>query len=154
MKKFNFKLEPLLNHRRFVEDAQQQALAHVKKQVSAARHIEKCLESEHRQLAKELKEKMQDPQPASESALYATYLASLSNRIDKQRQRIQEAAKKKDKQKSALLEAVKNRKIIERLKEVRTDRFEQFCLKKEQEFSDEIGIQLHNRKAIRKNGTE
>jgi len=154
MEKYNFKLEPLLNHRRFVEDVRQKAFTDVQKKVSESRHIAKCLEEEHVRQAEELKKKMQDPQPASENVLYATYLTSLSNRIDEQRQRVQAAEKERDEKKSALLEAVKNRKTIERLKEVRADQFEQFQLKKEQEFSDEIGIQQHNRKTVSQNSTK
>jgi len=151
MGKLNFKLESLLNHRRFVEDARQKAFAQTQKQVFEARQIVERLEGEHLRLARELKENMQTPGPASENALYATYLASLVNRLDEQRQRVKEAEKKRDEQKVSLLEAVKNRKMIERLKEVHTCQFDQYCLKKEQESSDEIGIQQHSRKVATQN---
>lgn len=154
MKKYQFKLEPLLNHRRFVEDIRQKTFADVEKKVAEAKHIEKCLEEEHLRRAEELKEKMQAPRPASENALYATYLTSLSKRIEEQRQQVQAAEKERDEKRSALLEAVKNRKTLERLKEVRTDQYEQIQLKKEQEFTDEIGIQQHNRKTVSQNRTK
>jgi flagellar FliJ protein len=148
MKKYNFKLEPLLSHRQFLEDALQKEFAEKERQAAQARHIAKSLEEEYLHLAEELKEKMQAPRAASENALYATYLASLSDQINKQQQRVQEADKERDEKKTALLEAVKNRKMVEHLKEVGLDQFKQVYLKKEQAFSDEIGIQQHSRKSI------
>ena len=148
MGKYDFKLESLLNHRRFVEDAHRQAFAKTQKRVFEARQIVASLEDEHLRLARELKENMQTPGPAAENALYATYLSSLASRLDEQRQRVQEAEKERDEQKASLLEAVKNRKMIERLKEVHSRQLEQFYLKKEQESSDEIGIQQHSRKMV------
>lgn len=148
MGKFNFKLESLLNHRQFVEDVRQKAFAQTQKRVFEARQIVESIKGEQLSLARELKENMQTPQPASENALYASYLASLASRLDEQRQRVQEAEKERDEQKTSLLEAVKNRKMMERLKEIHMGQFEQFYLKKEQESSDEIGIQQHSRKMV------
>ena len=58
MGKYNFKLESLLSHRRFVEDVRQKEFADVEKKVSAARHVAKCLEDERLHRAEELKEKI------------------------------------------------------------------------------------------------
>lgn len=151
MGKSNFKLESLLNHRQFVEDVRQKAFAQMQKRVFDAQQIVENLEGEHLRLARELKENMQTPRPAAENALYASYLASLASQLDEQRQLVQEAEKERDEQKTSLLEAVKNRKMIERLKEIHIGQFEQFCLKKEQESSDEIGIQQHSRKMVIQN---
>lgn len=151
MGKFNFKLESLLNHRRFVEDARREAFAQTQKRLFEAWQTVESLEDEHMRLARELKENMQTPGPAAENALYATYLAALDSRLDEQRQRVQEVEKERDEQKASLLEAVKNRKMMERLKEVHSSQFEQFYLKKEQESSDEIGLQQHSRKVATQN---
>ena len=151
MGNFNFKLESLLNHRRYVEDARHRAFAQTQRRVFEARQIVDSLEGEHLRLSRELKDNMQTPRPASENELYATYLASLANQIDEQRQRVREAEKVRDEQKTSLLEAVKNRKMMERLKEFHGGQFQRACLKKEQESSDEIGIQQHSRKTVNPN---
>lgn len=149
MDPFNFKLESILKHRQFLEDVRQRELSVQTKRVAEARQMEKYLTDKHLCMAEELKKKMQTPRPASENALYATYLACLLEKIGEQRQRVQAAESDQDEKKTALLDAVKKRKMIEQLKKTQVHQFEQFRLKKEQEFSDEVGIQQFNRKAVK-----
>lgn len=145
---FTFKLESLLSHRKFVEDGLQREFVDIGERVSQAKRMEKRLKDTHAHLTEKLKKKLQKPRPVSENCLYVNYLAYLSDRIGKQQKKVQEAETKKREKKVALLKAVKKRKMLERLKETHADQFYKFSLKKEQNVSDEIGIQQYNRKKV------
>jgi len=143
---FKFKLESLLGHRQFVEDALEKEFAVVRKRLSREKQLEKHLQEKHARLAKELKKNLQEPKPVSENQLYVTYLACLSGRIERQQQKVQSAELERREKKIALLEAVKRRKIIERLKETHAGQYHRLFMKKEQAVSDELGIQQYARK--------
>ncbi len=143
---FKFKLESLLSHRQFLEDALEKEFVIMGKRLSEEKQAEKHLQEKHVQLAEELKQNLQEPKPVSENRLYVTYLACLSDQIGRQRQKVQMAESERREKKVALLKAVKKRKILERLKETHADQYPRLYLKKEQEVSDEVGIQQYNRK--------
>ena len=143
---FKFKLESLLGHRQFVENTLEKEFVFVGKRLSREKQAEKDLQEKHARLARELKNNLQEPKPVSENQLYVTYLSCLSEQIVRQRQKVQKAETEKREKKVALLEAVKKRKIIERLKETQADRHHRLSLKKEQAVSDELGIQQYTRK--------
>ena len=144
--RFKFKLESLLNHRQFVEEGLQKEFVFLGERLSKEKLLEKQLREKHAHLAEELKIHLQEPKPVSENRLYVTYLACLADQIGRQQEKVQVAESEKQAKKIQLLKAVKKRKILERLKENHTDQYHRFCLKKEQEVSDEIGIQQYNRK--------
>lgn len=144
--RFKFKLESLLGHRQFVEDALEKEFVFVGKRLSREKQLEKHLQEKHACLAEELKKNLQEPKPVSENQLYVTYLTCLSDQIGRQRQKVQKVESEKREKKVALLEAVKKRKTIERLKETHADQFHRLSMKKEQAVSDEVGIQQYNRK--------
>lgn len=143
---FKFKLESLLSHRQFVEDVLGKELALIEKRLFQEKQIEKHLREKQACFAEELKKKLQESTPVSENRLYVTYIACLSEQIGRQRQKVQMAETERREKKVALLKAVKKKKILERLKETHADQHHRFYLKKEQEATDEIGIQQYNRK--------
>jgi len=143
---FKFKLESLLNHRQFVEDGLQNEFVFLGERLSEEKQLEKQLRDKHAHLAEELKLHLQKPKPVSENKLYVTYLECLADQIGRQQEKVQAAESEKRAKKIQLLAAVKKRKILERLKENHTDQYHRFRLKKEQETTDEIGIQQYNRK--------
>jgi len=145
---FKFKLESLLRHRQFVEDSRQKEFAAVDKRLMEARQAESRLREKHLRLAKELEENMQAPHPVSESGVYVTYLKCLSDQIEKQQEKVQAVALVHLEKKTALLKAIKKRKTLERLKENQADQYHRSYLKKEQQVSDEIGIQQYRRKRL------
>jgi len=143
--RFKFKLESLLNHRQFVEDTLQKEFVYLGKRVSDEKQVEKHLRKKHAHLSEEFKVTLQEPKPASENSLYVTYLTCLSDQIGKQQEKVKIAESERREKKIALMQAVKKRKMLERLKENRTDQYQRFCSRKEQEASDEIGIQQYSR---------
>jgi len=109
------------------------------------KQLETRLREKHAYLAEELKLNLQESRPASENRLYVTYLACLSDQIGRQQGKVEKVESEKSEKKIALIQAVKKRKILERLKENRVDQYQRFCSRKEQEVSDEIGIQQYTR---------
>jgi flagellar protein FliJ len=143
---FKFKLESLLSHRQFVEDVLEKEFFLMEKRLSQEKQVEKYLRKKQARFAEELKKNLQESKPVSENRLYVTYIACLSEQIGRQRHRVQVAESERREKKVALLKAVKKRKILERLKQTHADQYQRLYLKKEQEVSDEIGIQQYNRK--------
>jgi flagellar FliJ protein len=143
---FKFKLESLLSHRQYIEDVLGKEFAVLEKRLAQEKQVEKHLQEKHTQLTEELKKHLQKPKPVSENRLYVTYIAYLSEQIGRQRHRVQMVEAEKREKKIALLKAVKKKKILERLKQTHADQYQRFNLKKEQEVSDEIGIQQYNHK--------
>jgi len=143
--RFKFKLESLLNHRQFVEDVLQKEFSFLKKRLSEEKQIETHLREKQSHLAEELKINLQASRPVSENSLYVTYLSCLSDQIGRQQGKVEKVESEKSEKKIALMQAVKKRKILERLKDNRVDQYQQFRSQKEQEVSDEIGIQQYNR---------
>jgi flagellar FliJ protein len=148
MNGFKFKLESLLSQRKFVEDGLQREFVCLSQQVSEAKQVERQLEERQKHLAEELKLNLQEPKPVSENRLYVNYLSCLSERLGKQRIKVQTVESQKREKKVALLEAVKKRKMLERLKETYVHKHQRFLLKNEKDISDEIGVQQYLRKRI------
>jgi len=143
--RFKFKLESLLNHRQFVEDVLQKEFSFLKKRLSEEKQIETHLREKQAHLAEELKVNLKESRPVSENSLYVTYLSCLSDQIGRQQGKVERVESEKSEKKIALMQAVKKRKVLERLKENRVGKYQQFRSRKEQEVADEIGIQQYNR---------
>ena len=135
-----------MSHRQFVEDALGKEFAVLERSLSKEKQVEKDLRDKHAQLAGELKKNLQEPKPVSENQLYVTYIAYLSEKIGRQRHRVQMVEAERREKKIALLKAVKKKKILERLKQTHADQHQRLSIKKEQDVTDEIGIQQHHRK--------
>ena len=70
--------------------------------------------------------------------MYFRYLDRLSMEMDSQKQRVAKAKKQFDRKRRELLEIVKKRKTLERLKEKGFVTYQQEMLKKEQNLMDEV----------------
>ena len=70
----------------------------------------------------------------------------MSKDIDDQRQRVLAAKKKFDQKRIALIEAMKKRKILEKLKTKGLKEYQQMMRKKEQDFMNEIAVHQHKHK--------
>ena len=83
---------------------------------------------------------------------YHAYLNRLSGRIAKQTNVVNAIKERESKKQEALLEAMKKRQILDKLKDQGLDRYNQIMLKKEMNFIDEIAVNQFVRKTIQKSG--
>jgi flagellar FliJ protein len=70
----------------------------------------------------------------------------LSRDIEKQEERVLDVEKRFDEKREDLIEAIKKRKVIEKLKEKSFKLYQQEITKKEQDFMNEVAINQFNRK--------
>lgn len=82
----------------------------------------------------------------STNLLYFDYIKQLSEKIDKKRNTIHEIENSTSMKRRNLIEAVKKRKILDRLKEKGLKSYVKRLNKKEQDFLNEVAINSFNRK--------
>jgi flagellar FliJ protein len=143
---YKFNLESLLNHRKYTEEIRQKELAESKRLLSDERKKLRDYKIEKEKYWTQLQQKQKKGNPVSEIRVYLDYIQRLSKDIEDQRQRVLAAKKKNDQMRMALIEAMKKRKILDKLKAKGIKEYRQMTRKKEQDFMNEIAVNQHNRK--------
>ena len=135
---YQFNLEPLLNHRRYLEELLQKELADLKIRLDAEKGRLWILRQKKRKTVLQLQEKQTDGRPASEIKLYIDFVEQLSKEMEAQTQNVLEAEHNFSLKRQDLVVAMKKSKILNRLKEKGLQAYEQVQLKKERIFMDEV----------------
>ena len=135
---FTFKLEPLLNHRRYQEEVLQKELAELKKRLAEEKETLRLLRNRKRKYLQQLQNKQKAGRPASEIKLYLNFVDHLSEKMEVQNQRVRKAEHSFNLKRKDLIQAMKNRKILDKLKEKGQQAYQQKWLKKERDFMDEV----------------
>ena len=143
---YQFNLEPLLNHRRYQEELLQKELADLKIRLDAEKDKLWLLRQKKRKTVLLLNEKQTDGHPASEIKLYIDFVEQLSKKMEAQKQKVLEAERNFSLKRQDLVEAMKKRKILDRLKEKGLQAYEQDQLKKERNLMDEVAAHQFNHK--------
>ena len=143
---YKFNLESLLNHRKYSEEIRQKELAESKRLLSDERKKLRDYKIEKEKYWTQLQQKQKKGNSVSEIRVYVDYIQRLSKDIEGQRQRVLAAKKKNDQMRMALIEAMKKRKILDKLKAQGIKEYRQMTQKKEQDFMNEIAVNQHNRK--------
>ena len=113
---YKFTLESLLNHRIYTEDRLQKEFAESKRILNDEKMQLRKFEIEKHECWTQLQQKQRKGQPAAEIRVYMNYIDKLSKNIGDQRQRVLAAQKTFGQKRLALIEAMKERKILEKLK--------------------------------------
>ena len=146
MKKYRFNLEPVLNHRRLVEETLQKDLAILK--ISLIDENEKLLtyEESRVKLLGELQQIQKEGTTTSDILLYLPFIEQVSKDIERQKKKVLELEKKVEQNLKELLEATKNKKALQKLKEKAFKTYNQKLIKNEQEFLNEVAVSQFNRR--------
>ena len=99
-----------------------------------------------RKYSKELQFKQQKSITVSDNLLYIRFIDRLSKRLDMQNDRVFQSEQNVDEKRKELLEALKNKKVLERLKEKGIETYKQNGLKKERIFLNEMASVRFKRK--------
>jgi len=136
MRRFVFSLQKVLEYRQRLEEQAIRAFAEAQAQLMHEQAVlhkllierEECLRRSNRRqhLSVEL------------LAVEQTYLSALEERIEQQRQRVAEAEKVLEEKRQALIEAQRERKTLERLREKQYEEWRQEWLRTEQKALDEL----------------
>ena len=135
---FQFKLEPLLNHRRYQEEVLQKELAELKKRLLAQQRLLRDLKDRKRQNLQQLHARQKQGRPASELKLYVDFVDHLTAEMAVQAEKVTEAQHRFDTARQALIEAMKKRKVLEKLKEKGRKAHEQAESVKERKLIDDV----------------
>ena len=141
---YRFNLESLLNYRRYQEEILQKELAEFKNQLVELEQHLRQMKQARRKNSLELHQRQKKGGLVSGLIMYFRYLDRLSVDIDKQKRRVAETKKRFEQKRRELLDIVKKRKSLEKLKEKGFNTFQQQQLKKERDLLDEVAATRFN----------
>jgi len=146
MKKYRFNLEPVLNHRRLIEETLQKDLAILR--ISLSDENEKLLtyEESRVKLLEELQQIQKEGTTTSDILLYLPFIEQVSKDIERQKKRVLDLEIKVEHNRKDLLEATKKKKALQKLKEKAFKTYNQKLIKNEQDFLNEVAVSQFNRR--------
>ena len=140
-----FKLESLLQHRKHIEEIFQRELADTLQALAAEKSALNRLMANRDRIQNDLNEKLDNHIDAAEMLHFHKYLDELATEIKSQKTRIAEAEQKLEMKRTELTEAMKSRKIMDKLKDKQIAAEVDQLQKHEQNFLNEIAIGRHLR---------
>lgn len=149
---FTFKLQAVLDHRQFVEDNLKKEHAEIRLRVMVEQQKLESLEKKEMETNAALKLEQLQGLSSHQVVTYHAYLKGLADQMSNQKRVICDIREEETKKQDELLESMKKRQILEKLKEQEHDRFNQMISKKEMAFIDEMAINQFARKSIENNG--
>ena len=146
MKEYRFNLEPVLNHRRLVEETLQKDLAILK--ISLIDENERLItyEESRVKLLEELQQIQKEGTTTSDILLYLPFIEQVSKDIERQKKKVFELEIKVEQNRKDLLEATKKKKALQKLKEKAFKAYNQKLIKNEQDFLNEVAVSQFNRR--------
>ena len=146
---YKFSLQSLLNHRKHIEENLDKELGRIKRAMNNEKRKLENITKQKIKCRKELQKNQDDGHRVSEIILCFNYLDKLSKDIDKQRRRLKDVEQKYDIKRNELMEAMKKRKTLERLKEKEMQAYNYSKMKVEQDMMNEVAANRFIRKTSR-----
>jgi flagellar FliJ protein len=144
---FKFDLEPVLNHRRYQEEILQKKLAESRIRLTAEQKKLRRLKEKKHEYARTFRSLQEQAGMVSDLILYIRYLDRLSKEIGHQKQKVIVAEKEFNQKRNDLIEVLKKRKMLEKLKEKAWKTHQQRLLKNERKFMDEVAVKQFSSKS-------
>ena len=141
----NFKLESVLQHRKHIEEKYQRELAETLHALEVENETLARLKLSRDQIKSNLEQRLTEDINAAEMLHFNKYLDRLSFDISIQKKRVVEAEEKLEQKRLELTEAVKRRKIMDKLKDKDLATEFERIQKTEQNFMNEIAVNRHLR---------
>ncbi len=143
---FHFRLETLLTQRRHAEETLQCELSEARKVLAAEQAALREAKGARSRSMRELRRAQEARFRADEVLLYYPYLERLAQAIDSQARRVNIAERRVSQTRYALIEAMKKRKVLEKLREKQARAHQHEAAVLEQRMHDEAATQQHNRR--------
>lgn len=143
---FSFRFDTLLNQRRHAEDALQVELAEARQALAAEQAAWRDSKQAINQCLRDMHRAQQERFRADDILLYHPYLERLTHAIEAQARRVTAAERRVNQKRHALIEAVKKRKILEKLREKQACEYQRGEAAHEQRSHDEAAAQQHSRR--------
>ncbi len=138
-----FKLESVLRHRKHLEENAHKVFSESHRKWDQARNALDVMTRNRRQYRRELKLKMTADTGAGELLLYHRYLGRLEKEIAAQNGLVEDLSAEKEEKRAQLLVALKNRKMIEKLKDRYLESEAHKAKTQEQKRLDESAVNRH-----------
>jgi len=135
---FQFRFETLLNARRHTEECLQKEVSEARRALADEQSTLREKKSNRRHCLQEQRRKQRRGFRGPDMLMFQAYLQRLELDIDVQQKRVASAERKVNQKRQALIEAVKKRKILEKLKEKDQDSHRQALAEAERKFIDEV----------------
>ncbi len=141
---YKFKLQPVLDQREFIEDNLKKELASCKVLLKEENAKLNGYKASKARLMVKLGHRKKKKATISEIMLYVGFIEQVSRDIEKQKTRVLQVKSLFDEKLASLIDAMKDKKSIEKLKEKEITSYKLKNLKKDQNFLDEIAMQRFN----------
>ena len=149
-----FKLQSVLDHRQLIEDNIKKELAEIRQLTVDNQNKLEILKEKEMNTIQALRKEQAKGLASDGVVAYHAFLTDLSKRMIKQQQQIDDIREQESAKQNELLEAMKKRQILEKLKDQGMDRYDKSILKKERAFIDEIAVNQFVRSSQSDNGDE
>jgi flagellar FliJ protein len=140
---FRFKFETLLNVRKIRENMAQQSFSEAQRNHLALLDMKTQIEARRDDIRDDLMNRMKRGLDSSEVKRYYDYLSHMKEGLARLEENIKIAEQQLNAKRQKLLEAKKEHRAMERLREIHLSRFEAVERKNEMNFIDEIAIYRH-----------
>ncbi|MFQ6043876.1 MAG: flagellar export protein FliJ, partial [Candidatus Poribacteria bacterium] len=144
MKKYRFKLEPLLKYRTSIEDVKSLALADAIRRYESQQRYLNQLKSERRNCQKDFAVEQSHGISAIQMTFYTNYIEGLDAKIRDEKANHKTLHEQVEKKRQDFLEARKQRKVVEELKSSYFERYLKEMTRLEQVFMDEVASNRFN----------
>ena len=152
--KFTFKLQAALDHRRFIEDNLKRELSEIRRELKSAEELLTQMIDKELSTREQLQCEQAHGLSSDQVVAYHAYLNRLSTKIESQREEIASISERLIKKQDEVVEAMKNRKILEKLKDKDKARFNADVQRIERNFIDEIAVTQFARKTQNHRGKD
>jgi flagellar protein FliJ len=136
----DFKLQSILEYRINMEEKIHNEFSEKKRELDAERLKMKALVKERNNLIAELRMMQNKPLPADDFAVYISYVKQVRENQKKQKIIIHQVKEQVEGKRKELVEAVKQRKIMEKLKQQHLEEYNNNLRNLEQKASDEMSV--------------
>lgn len=147
---YRFKLEALRRYRQFQEEALQKELADAQRRLDLAIRDLADIQATRAKTEADLQHKQTEPGFAPQMTVYHRFLQKLAADLIAQQRKVQDARCMCDQRREAVLEAMKKRKALEKLKENGLKAYLADLDKEEAKFINEMAINRFNMKSLAK----
>lgn len=142
---YQFNLQPLLNHQRFLEEQHQKQLAEIRLQLDEQNAILEQMIQKEAKMTAHLKEKQSETLSSDDLIIYRHYFDRLREEVARQRDITRKTERCFRVKQEELMEAVKKREMLEKLKEKGLSAYQEKLLRKEQADLNEAALSAYNR---------
>lgn len=136
----NFRLEPVRMVRKHRENHAQAVLARSREALETAQRELARTEETRVLVEAKLQRKLRNSVTASDLLIFQRYLDRLSKEVDRSRKKVAEAREQFECRRRELTEKMKDRKVIDRLKEKQDAEQQRAAIRHEQAFINEVAV--------------